>query len=206
MSERICTVPDCGRKHFGNGYCQGHHRRFRVYGDPLARHGFASDIERFWSKVDKSDQEGCWPWTAAKDRDGYGHFKVKKRMWRASRWIFEQVNGSLISSEVVRHHCDNPPCVRPDHLLRGTVLDNATDAVARGRTATGSRQGSYTKPETRMPGMKNAQAKLTDAQVIDIRRRYAAGELQVPLAAEFGVSQLTVSVIVRRKTWRHLKE
>jgi hypothetical protein len=84
---------------------------------------------------------------------------------------------------LVCHHCDNPPCVRPDHLFLGTDADNSRDQTLKDRSA----------------------QKLTRTAAIQIRERYAAGlDNQVQLAAEYGVSQVTIGHIVRRKTWTHV--
>lgn len=142
----------------------------------------------------------------AVDRDGYGHFKVDGRMWRAPRWIFNQTNDvPLADDEMARHTCDNPPCCRPSHLIRGSGRDNSADQIERDRTARGDRHGSHIKPETVRRGEANTAAKLTAEQVREIRARHAAGEKQVPLAAEFDVTQGLVSAITRRAIWTHLE-
>lgn len=128
-------------------------------------------------------------------------------MWRAPRWIFNQSNDEpLADDEMVRHTCDNPPCVRPGHLVRGDVLANMTDQIERGRNAAGDRHGARLKPETVLRGARNGSARLTDDDVRAIRSRYAGGETQVVLAEAFSVSQPLISQIVRRKVWTHLKE
>lgn len=90
---------------------------------------------------------------------------------------------------MVRHSCDNPPCVNPAHLSTGTKADNSADMVARGRSPRGSRSGA---------------SKLTERQVAEIRVRQAAGELHRVLAAEYGISRVTITNIVTGKTWRHV--
>lgn len=54
-------------------------------------------------------------------------------------------------------------------------------------------------------GEKNPRAKLTEDRVREIRQRIAAGELQIEVAASFGVSVATINKIVHRQTWRHVK-
>lgn len=116
-----------------------------VYGEPAW-------ADRFWSKVDKSNSDGCWLWTAARDRDGYGSFWLQGEQVRAHRVAYALLHpGEVVPEElVVRHECDNPPCVR--HLILGTRLDNDLDRVARGRSATGDRNGSRLYPERVLRG------------------------------------------------------
>ena len=84
---------------------------------------------RFWKKVDKSGD--CWIWTASKTKQGYGWFRSDDKVWQAHRWIFIQVNNW--EPEVVMHICDNPSCVRLDHLKGGTRAQNQEDMRIKGR-------------------------------------------------------------------------
>lgn len=91
-----------------------------------------STSQRFWSKVDKTD--GCWQWTGHLSVDGYGVFWIShgKRMF-ASRYSLEEATGVKLGDRYACHRCDNPRCVRPDHLFAGTQADNIRDMVAKGR-------------------------------------------------------------------------
>lgn len=75
----------------------------------------------------------CIPWSGALFRDGYGRKYLKGRYLLAHRWAWEQANGPIPDGLVVRHKCDNPSCVNPDHLELGSQGDNVRDAVERGR-------------------------------------------------------------------------
>lgn len=146
--------------------------------------------ERFWAKVDTSaGPEGCWPWTAARRREGYGHFAGGPGLSYAHRFSYWLATGQHPGDLLVRHTCDNPPCVNPAHLELGTIADNMADRHNRGRDARGERIN---------------HAKLTDADVLSIRHRFEQGESHSDLAAAFGVSRSNVCRIVNGRTWSHV--
>jgi hypothetical protein len=88
---------------------------------------------RFWSKVEKG--QGCWTWTAGRNADGYGWFKISGGPKVAHRVAWELTNGPIPEGLIVRHRCDNPPCVNPGHLELGTHKDNRRDCSQRGRAS-----------------------------------------------------------------------
>lgn len=96
-------------------------------------------LDRFWSKVRKSEEtDGCWLWTASLHTEGYGHFGLRGRIVRAHRVSWEIANGVTVPDGMkLCHTCDNPPCVRPDHLFIGTDAENAKDKVRKGRSPRG---------------------------------------------------------------------
>lgn len=125
--------------------------------------------------------------------DGYG----RAGRHHASRVVWELVNGRSPGRLSVLHSCDNPPCVNPAHLSLGTHQENMRQMVARGRSGRGHLYESET-----VSGASNPRAKLTAAEVVEIRRRYVRGQIrQVDLAAEFGVSQPMIGYIVRGAHW-----
>jgi hypothetical protein len=89
--------------------------------------------ERFWRFVDRSGD--CWVWTGHRAPGGYGNLKVGRRQVRANRYSFMLATGrsDLRRDEFICHRCDNPPCVRPEHLFLGTAADNTGDMIAKGR-------------------------------------------------------------------------
>jgi hypothetical protein len=143
--------------------------------------------QRFWSKVLKGD--GCWPWMRARYPTGYGLFVVEGKDRPASRVAWELTHGPIPDGLSVCHHCDNPPCVRPDHLFLGTTADNMADMVAKGRNARGE---------------KSRLAKLTEADVRAIRSRAASGVSSRVLATEFGVCMSNIWLIKTRRHWSHV--
>ena len=144
--------------------------------------------ERFWSKVEKSD--GCWEWTGSADQHGYGRIAVSRSKPRiATRVAWEITRGPIPPGMDVCHSCDNPPCVRPDHLFLGTRRDNMHDAHLKGRTAKGEAHGRH---------------RLTEPEVVAIREKYAHGNVTMDeLAGAFGVSTPSIFLIVRGKRWTH---
>lgn len=155
--------------------------------------------ERFWRNVKRTD--GCWLWQGARYRDGYGAFKSGV-MVRAHRYAYEQRVGPISVGQVVMHLCDNPLCVRPDHLRAATQLDNMADCKAKGRVATAANGRNRRTVE-------RPAAKLTEQQVQDIRKQWAASGgkrgAMTSIAQSFGVTTPTVHRIVRGHAWR-LKE
>ena len=95
-------------------------------------------VDRFWSKVNKS--AGCWTWNKTLNRDGYGGIQIAGKYWLAHRYAMV-LEGHNIDGKVVCHKCDNPACVRPDHLFVGTQADNVKDMINKGR---------YVKPKSKL--------------------------------------------------------
>ena len=137
--------------------------------------------ERFWAKVDKTTPDGCWVWTRSCFSNGYGQFRVAmgESPRRAHRVSWEIHSGGIPDGLLVLHTCDNPPCVRPDHLFLGDDAANAADKVSKGRQ---SRVGS--------------RGKLAPTQVQEIRQRASRGESMRSLGREFGVDGSNVSRLV----------
>jgi hypothetical protein len=89
------------------------------------------DCARFWSKVRKSDQ--CWEWSGCL-RNGYGCFTIGRSTLLAHRVVWEMVYGrGAAQGSFICHTCDNPPCVRPDHLFLGNNSLNMIDSVQKKR-------------------------------------------------------------------------
>lgn len=150
---------------------------------------------KFWRYATPGAVDECWEWRGGMSAQGYGQLGYDaadggRVAYTASRISYYLANGRPdLTGLVIRHSCDNRPCVNPAHLAPGTDAENAADRKQRGRTyrATGERSG---------------RAKLTRPQVDEIRQRYSAGETRAQLARAFGVSFMNIDAIVKWKTWR----
>lgn len=184
-----CLVRGCEEAIRAKGLCRVHYFRNYRRGttDPSPR--TLSLVERFWSHVDKSSD--CWVWTGARNHQGYGRFGIPgRRTATASRFSYELHAGPIPVGLFVCHHCDNPPCVRPDHLFLGDYVANALDMVGKGRRRGGARGGEA-----------HHMVRLTEDDVQEIRR-LAATLTRKAIARRFGVSAAHVSKIVLGKVWK----
>ena len=79
-------------------------------------------------------EAGCWEWRGNRNRHGYGRISVDRVQWLVPRLMLSLIDPrDNIADLVVRHHCDNPPCTRPDHIEWGSMQENSTDMVERTR-------------------------------------------------------------------------
>lgn len=141
-----------------------------------------TDLARFYAAT-RPSENGCRVWTRALfGAGGYGAFWLNGKTVVAHRVAFEIANGPIPEGLLVRHKCDNRPCVNPEHLELGTHADNANDAMVRGR-----------KPN----GIYHVGARLSDEQVAEIRMLCASGERQRDVAKLYGCTQAHVSLLVR---------
>lgn len=161
-------------------------RRVRLDGQLVTK--AEAEVSRFMAFVEKTD--GCWLWHGSRRPKGYGIFWFRGERTGAHRASHALFVGPVVDGLDVCHRCDNPRCVRPDHLFLGTRSENLRDAVEKGRMR---------HPDTR--GQRNGNSRLTLTVVTTIRERRANGERLAPLAEEFGVSQSTISNIARGLTW-----
>lgn len=144
--------------------------------------------KRFWSKVKKT--ETCWLWQGAPDnKRGYARIYVAGNGIAVHRFSWVLLHGPIPEGLVVRHRCDVPNCVNPEHLELGTPADNNRDKVERGRQARGER--------IRKDG-------LTEIQVVEMLDLYVDGAAPRDLARRFGVTKSSVICVVNRTSWSHV--
>lgn len=115
-----------------------------------------TERERFEQYVYPEPNSGCHLWAGKINSFGYGIFGIgslkdgSRTQVRAHRYVYERVNGALPRGVFLRHVCDTPCCVNPDHLREGSHLDNMDDMVRRGRSKAG--RGSLPFGVTRSRG------------------------------------------------------
>lgn len=179
-------IADSNDKRYG--WIKGQPRRF-LRGHCARQHPTEKD---FWMLVDRRESDACWLWHGDINDSGYGKFRYKSKYVYAHRLAYEFTNGIIPDGLIICHKCDNPACINPNHLFLGTYFDNSQDMIAKGR-------------QRKALGSDSGRAKLTDAQVVEIRKRYAAGGIrQRELASEYDVAKDTIWYLINRKTWRHI--
>jgi hypothetical protein len=143
-------------------------------------------IQEYAHRISKTPS-GCWQWTGYRSQAGYGVIHRRGRSFLTHRLAYEAAHGAIPQDAQVLHKCDNPRCVRPDHLEVGSVRKNIRDAVRRGLIKVGEQSPS---------------SKLSAQEVSEIRMTYATGGVSLrALAAKFGVNHKTIHKIISGRTW-----
>ena len=154
-------------------------------------------IARMDAHIDKNGAGGCWLSLYKPNKNGQSRIEIDGKSYKFGRVMlfysdqsktFEFQNSKIWEA---CHKCTTKNCVNPEHLEWGTHPKNMKDKVRDGTLANGE---------------KNGQAKLTDAQVLEIRREYAPPNktTQQKLAEKYGVAQTIICHIINRKRWKHI--
>lgn len=132
-----------------------------------------------------TNKKGCLLCNShCKTRDGHVQIKVNRKVVAAHRYIYEQCFGLIPNGKVVRHTCDNPSCLNPEHLLLGEHEDNVRDRVERNRSAA---------------GVGNGRSKLTTAIVLEIRKSKLSNQ---QLSVRYGVDKKVIYNIKNYRAWK----
>jgi hypothetical protein len=141
---------------------------------------------------------GCHLWTGQLlQSGGYGVIGYGGKQLRVHRLMWFLENGPIPRGLYVCHRCDTPSCVNPHHLFLGTPQENMDDMMKKGR----NRFPGATNPAR---GSKSGLSKLSESDVLEIRRLAASGVIQQAIADLFGVTRTNVLAIVNRRSWRHI--
>lgn len=196
-----CLIEGCERPSnvagAARGWCLVHYKRWQNSGHPLGqfreRPSAGSTLaEQFaWYRPGKPSADECWDWEGSTDAGGYGQIGRDGTMLKAHRVSYELYVGPIPEGAWVLHSCDRPVCVNPNHLRPGNARDNTDDALSRDRIRKGEQHG---------------QAKLTEKDVREMRRKRAQGMTYPSIANQYGVGRVTARNAILGVTWDHIKE
>lgn len=190
-----CEHNTCERDAYSRGWCLMHYKRWWRTGSIYTVRRMSEQFtlrERFEAKGWTVTEEGCWNWNGRIVAGGYGQLDYGGTALIATRVSYTLHKGEIPKGLMVCHTCDNRRCVNPDHLWLGTNQDNMDDMVAKGRSG----------PRPR--GEDNLKTTLTEDQVRELRLLRSEGMLLRVLAERYGITEASVSMIARRRTWAWL--
>lgn len=194
-TQRLCSIPECGKPYLASGYCNAHYLRMRIHGDPLGGGPKVSPrgapTHYIQEVVIPYEGDGCLTWPFAKDRKGYGKVRVDGKCHVVSRYICELAHGAPPTPEhEAAHSCGNghEGCVTKKHLSWKTRTDNELDKLAHGTHNRGERHG---------------YSKLTEEKIKEILSLKGSMSQQ-NIARQFGISGSHVGRIHRGETWSWL--
>lgn len=142
----------------------------------------------FWARVEIVEF-GCWVWLRGTNRSGYGIMRLNNQHHICQRFAWLLTRGEIPNKLQVLHKCDNPPCVRPDHLFLGTMADNQRDKIEKGR-------------QWRPIGSLNVKAVLSPDDVLRIRSELVSGANRSAIAKKNNVSESTIYRIQSKNIWK----
>ena len=189
---RICSIDGCGKAVKGHGWCEAHYWRWRKHGDPLGGGTPRGEpLDFLENTVIPFDGDECLIWPYSTNDSGYGQIWRDGKVRIVSRVVCEIIHGPPPTPKhEAAHSCGKGHigCVTKRHLRWATKEGNQADRLIH---------------DTHIRGERHANAKLTEAKVLEIR---ASTMSHRELAKEYGVTRLTVSRVKLRKTWAWLED
>jgi len=150
---------------------------------------------RLWEKVKINEESGCWEWQGSKNQAGYGQIQFDGRVQLAHRVVWKIIYGNIPNAVCVLHKCDNPLCINYFHLFIGSLRDNTQDMIKKGKARFTSNVAV---------GSKHGMAKLTEQDIVEIRRLLKTNIKQTLIAKQFSVTRSLISAIKCNKIWNHV--
>ena len=199
-NEAPCSVGGCEGRGEIRGWCKRHYNRWYKTGSPVTPPKIPQGLSLFDRLMRRVSvrPSGCWEWQGAKSPLGHGYIGRGRRgegVVGAHRVAWEHANGPIPPGMCVCHHCDNPPCVRPDHLFLGTRADNNKDMTRKGRHA------AHIGTQRSLRGSQHHAATITEDTARAIRD---ASGTHAEVARQYGVSHFIAYRIRTGKTWTHV--
>lgn len=189
-----CKHFGCNRLNEVGEYCTKHYQRYKIHGTTddsvLKNCKSVHPKKRIWLCSKADSKTGCWIWQKGKDKDGYGQFSFKNRMYKAHRVAYRLFVGPIPRGMQVLHTCDDTSCVNPKHLFLGTNIDNVADRVQKDRSC---------------KGVDHLNSKLTEDQVKEIKKRLLGTETISGIARDYPVDRKVISRIKAGSAWAHIK-
>lgn len=156
------------------------------------------DVIRFYNKIFIKD-DGCFETTLHRSKNGYSVFTLRSKSKNKSaindgvhRFMYVLHNPNVdISNLNICHHCDNPSCVKPEHLFPGTQQDNMNDCVSKNR---------------QMKGSVQPNSVLTEFDVVQILKGIINGVFTstTQIMNHYNISHKVISTIINKKAWLHI--
>ena len=197
-----CEAGGCNRNTRGRIYCPGHRKRLEATGSldgppiktvpPKGVTGYAVMEFNGWDVTDS----GCWEYRGPKFANGYGQVKINGIPTLIHRVSYEHNVGPIPEGLVIRHTCDNPPCMNPKHLIPGTSAQNNQDRQDRGRTARGNKgRGLFT--DTEALAIRN--------EISSVEGQRGMGKMISRMSTEYGASESAIQRLWLRNTYAHVE-
>ena len=150
-----------------------------------------STEESFWENVIKTDK--CWVYQGKPNHAGYKLVQFRRERIFAHRLSWRFTFGEIPEGKLICHHCDNPPCVRPNHLFLGDSQSNIDDMIKKGRMVINR-------------GNKNHRSTITEDQVREVRSLLTLGKFtHRQIAEQLKISYWIIIKIANGSRWGWVK-